>query len=365
MPKANTIARKIRHERIRDQLKQFEKKRISNSNTKTHNSEKEFFWKVASLGTFLFFAISILPNFFSTGPDFWLPVDASSVSINIEDKTIALAEEGFLMKPDMHTELKGREKITDILEITVEPGDTVSSIAYRFGISVTTIVQNNNIDNANRLKSGQRLTILPVDGLLYEVKKADTIDKIAKNNKIDKEKVIAQNNLEETNELQVGQKIILPGAIKQVPIPQRVIASSGGVYRAVPSGISSGSDFGGKLFFPCEGKYTQFYHSGHYAVDIAKNGGSAIWAAESGKVIKAQGGWNGGYGNVVIIDHGNGLTTLYAHLREIYVNVGQQVGRGQAIGYMGNTGRVYGRTGIHLHFEVTINGTKKNPLAYF
>lgn len=360
--KANRSSRKFRHARIRGQLKQFEKKKISGTALRSKSAEKEFFWKIVSLGTFLFFVGSILPNFVSTEPDFWLPVEASSYLIEDQKETIALADEGFLMKPDVHTEVKSREKITDIIEITVEAGDTVSTIAQRFGISVATIVQNNDLANANRLKSGQVLTILPVDGLLYEIKKNETISKIAKNNNVDKKKIITQNNLDEDQELKIGQKIILPGVVKK--IPPKVIAS-GGAYASVPSGISSGAELGGSLFFPCQGKYTQFYHYGHYAVDVAQNGGSPIWAAESGTVIKAQGGWNGGYGNVVIIDHGNGMKTLYAHQREIYVNVGQQVGRGQAIGYMGNTGRVYGRTGIHLHFEVIVNGTKKNPVAYF
>jgi len=162
--------------------------------------------------------------------------------------------------------------------------------------------------------------------------------------------------------LEKGTRIIIPGAKKNIAPP----ISSRSSYASNPTTNNFvGQDYGGTLFFPCKGRYTQYYHYGHYAVDIAEAGGSPIWAANSGVVIKAQGGWNGGYGNMVIIDHGNGMKTLYAHFREIYVNVGQHVARGQTIGYMGNTGRVYGRTGIHLHFEVIVNGTKQNPRAYF
>lgn len=116
---------------------------------------------------------------------------------------------------------------------------------------------------------------------------------------------------------------------------------------------------------PCSGcSYTQYYNPGHYAVDIQQKGGGPIYAAEAGTVVRADTGWNGGYGNVIEIDHGNGLITLYAHNKELYVKVGDQVTRGQNISFMGNTGRVYGKTGIHVHFEVIVNGVKKNPLLY-
>ena len=79
---------------------------------------------------------------------------------------------------------------------------------------------------------------------------------------------------------------------------------------------------------------------------------------------RADEGWNGGYGNVVVIDHGNGIQTLYAHNKTLYVQKGDIVTRGQPIAFMGNTGLVHGPTGIHLHFEVHVNGFKKNPLIY-
>jgi murein DD-endopeptidase MepM/ murein hydrolase activator NlpD len=99
-------------------------------------------------------------------------------------------------------------------------------------------------------------------------------------------------------------------------------------------------------------------------VDLARNGGGPIFAAEDGVVVRADYGWNGGYGNVVEIDHGNGLVTLYAHNRELHVREGAAVRRGDVIATMGKTGRVYGRTGVHVHFEVIQNGVKKNPNLY-
>ena len=119
-----------------------------------------------------------------------------------------------------------------------------------------------------------------------------------------------------------------------------------------------------KLVWPTQGKISQGFRRGHYAIDISNRNRPPIFTADSGKVIKASFGWNGGYGNHIIVDHGNGMQTLYAHMQTLAVKVGDEVARGQIIGKMGNTGRVYGATGIHLHFEVRIGGVKKSPLAY-
>jgi len=114
------------------------------------------------------------------------------------------------------------------------------------------------------------------------------------------------------------------------------------------------------------GSITNGYKAGHYAIDIADRSKPAVWAAGGGTVVKASSGtWGGGYGNHVIIDHGNGVKTLYAHLDSLNVYDGQAVSQGDVIGIMGNTGRVYGATGIHLHWEVIDNGVKKNPTLYY
>jgi murein DD-endopeptidase MepM/ murein hydrolase activator NlpD len=117
---------------------------------------------------------------------------------------------------------------------------------------------------------------------------------------------------------------------------------------------------------PCNNcSITQYYHPGHYALDIQTKGDiRPIFAAEAGTVIRAETGWNGGYGNVIEIDHGNGVVTLYGHNEVLYVQKGDVVTRGQEIAKMGHTGRVYGATGIHTHFEVRVNGVKKNPMLY-
>ncbi|MFA5800764.1 MAG: M23 family metallopeptidase, partial [Candidatus Peribacteraceae bacterium] len=109
---------------------------------------------------------------------------------------------------------------------------------------------------------------------------------------------------------------------------------------------------------------TQGFTPSHFGIDLTRKGGGPIFSAEAGTVVRADYGWNGGYGNVIVIDHGNGLQTLYSHNKELYVVKGDTVTRGQPIALMGNSGRVYGPTGVHVHFEVHVNGVKKSPLVY-
>lgn len=116
--------------------------------------------------------------------------------------------------------------------------------------------------------------------------------------------------------------------------------------------------------WPTSGMISQYYRAGHYAIDISNREKPMVVASKAGTVTTAANGWNGGYGNYVIIDHGDGMQTLYAHCDYLTVEVGDTVDAGDVIGRMGNTGRVYGATGIHVHYEVRVNGTKQNPLAY-
>jgi len=106
---------------------------------------------------------------------------------------------------------------------------------------------------------------------------------------------------------------------------------------------------------------SQGYWGGHPAIDIAGWVGSPVTASDGGYIVLAGGGWNGGYGSHVIIDHGNGFTTLYAHLNSIFVSPGMTVSKGQQLGTIGNTGN---STGPHLHFEVRYNGVPYNPSKY-
>ena len=217
----------------------------------------------------------------------------------------------------------------------------------------------NNIWNPNQLKVGSALRILPVNGLSHAVKKGDTIDSLAKKYKVEKDDIIKQNQLEEEI-LLADSTIIIPGAKREQPV---FVASAS----RAPANVAnySGPKAAGRLIWPAAGKVTQGYRGGHLAIDIGNRDKGPIYAAAAGKVIKAGNGWNGGYGNMIIIDHGGDMQTLYAHNEKIYVTEGQYVDQGQTISWMGRSGRVYGPTGIHLHFEVRIKGVKYNPMNFF
>ena len=254
----------------------------------------------------------------------------------------------------------------EIVEYVVQLGDTVSSIANSFGISVNTVLWANNLGNYSLIRPGDTLSIMPFSGLLYSVKSGDTLSKIANTYKIASEDIALHNNISADSSLKIGQKLILPGATKIVAVaPSRTTSAS--AYTGVsvikdlvkaPAIQASGDD----MVWPAEGKrITQYFSWAHNGLDIANKTGTAIYAAEEGTVEISASGWNGGYGNTIVINHGNGKKTRYGHLSVLYVKVGDSVAKGENIGTMGSTGR---STGPHLHFEVVINGTRYNPLNY-
>lgn len=275
------------------------------------------------------------------------------------ENTIAdvMTEDGFLLKPALNSVEGDRTGFSDIFVYTIEPGDTLSIIAERFSLKKETLMAENNLWNPNRLRVGSKIKILPVNGLSHVVKEGETLEKIAKKYKVEQEKIVEQNQLEE-GVVVANAVLIIPGATKEAPV---YLAST------APASVVAytGSSASGRLIWPTKGSITQGYRRGHLAIDIANRAKGPVYAAAGGKVIKAQGGWNGGYGNMVIIDHGNGMQTLYGHNEKLYVTVGQYVEQGQTIAWMGRSGRVYGPTGIHVHFEVRIKGVKYNPMNFF
>ncbi len=278
------------------------------------------------------------------------------------DDLLSVTEGGFFMRGNLENTNDNRVGVNGVLKYTVQPGDSVSMIAQNFGIDSDTVLAVNSLSNANSLRIGQDLLILPVSGLLHKIQTTDTIASIAKKYEVEPEKIVEQNNLVIDEALTAGQEIIIPGAKRKV-IPTTYIASSYSGSRSVGA-MPDTTNNTGKLLWPTSGKITQYYHSGHYAIDIGNRSMPMIVASRRGTVITAATGWNGGYGNYVIIDHGDGMQTLYAHQDYLSVAVGDTVEAGDVLGRMGNSGRVYGATGIHLHYEVRVNGVKKNPLAY-
>jgi len=233
----------------------------------------------------------------------------------------------------------------EISVYTVREGDSLSQIAEMYGVTTNTILWANEIPNAKAIQPGDTLVILPIVGVRHIVKSGDTIGTIAKKYNGDAEEILAYNQLTSADSLKVGQTIIVPGGLVTTPAPaksspKRVAISGSG-------GSSSGSS---GLAHPLPGAIkTQGIH-GYNAVDLAASAGTPIRAAAAGEVIVSKsGGWNGGYGNYVVIRHPNGIQTLYAHNSSNAVGVGAYVTQGQTIAYVGSTGR---STGNHLHFEV-------------
>ena len=248
------------------------------------------------------------------------------------------------------------EKVRDSVKTyTVEEGDTVASISKKFGVDSETIRWQNNL-TGDKIKVGQTLEILPVTGIAHKVNKGDTVYSIAKKYDSSAQAIVDfpfnTFSNDETFELAIGQTVIVPDGVK----PQETVASprTRQITPDAGSVVASGS-----FVWPTNGTITQNFAWYHPGIDIANRAAPNVVAADSGVVTYA-GCIGYGYGCHVIINHGNGYTTLYAHFQKIFVNAGQSVGRGALIGQMGSTGR---STGIHTHFEVAKNGVKLNPLT--
>lgn len=244
---------------------------------------------------------------------------------------------------------------TQISLYTVRTGDTLSEIAGMFDVSVNTIMWANDISKAKGIQVGQSLIILPVTGITYTIKKGDTIKGIVSSYKADLNEVLDYNGISLNSTLVPGKTIIIPDAEVQVSVATKI------VYGNNPAHDTGGPNYVGYYVRPVNGKRTQGLH-GYNGIDIAAPIGTPIYASAAGKVIASMtGGYNGGYGSYIIISHGNGTQTLYAHNSKNVVSVGQYVEQGQKIGEVGNTGKVIaspGGNGAHVHFE--IRGAK-NP----
>lgn len=232
----------------------------------------------------------------------------------------------------------------EISTYRVESGDTFSSIARKNGISVNTILWANNLTRTSALKPGQVLVILPVTGIEHTVRKGETVASLSKKYGGTIDDIISYNGLTAGEGLKVGDTIIIPDGE-----PAAAPAKSTSVKSSVKRSVSLPTVSGFSNPLPA-GRCTQTRH-GNNGVDIAAPNGTPIYAAAAGTAIVAldNGGYNGGYGNYIVINHTNGTQTLYAHMSRTATTVGATVTKGELIGYVGNTGK---STGNHLHFEV-------------
>jgi murein DD-endopeptidase MepM/ murein hydrolase activator NlpD len=235
---------------------------------------------------------------------------------------------------------------------TVRSGDTLAKIAEMFDVSVNTILWANDMSKGSALKVGQTLVILPISGVMHTVVSGDTLNTIAKKYAGDIDEIAAFNDLKITDKLSIGDKILIPDG--QVSSSLRPSATTNSTSRLISS--AGGPSYAGYYIKPfIGGTKTQGLH-GYNGVDYGMPVGSPLYAAADGKVIIAKSsGYNGGYGNYIVIQHSNGTQTVYGHMYTLKVSVGQSVVQNELIGYSGNSGK---STGPHLHFE--IRGAK-NP----
>ncbi len=249
-----------------------------------------------------------------------------------------------------------------IVQYEVQPNDTVSRIAGQFHISPDSILWANAEleDNPDRLSVGQVLSIPPVSGVLYSVQKGDTVASIAQRFKASAEDIINDSSNQGVHDLKreppmlvAGQPLMVPGGKKPFVIQRASLATG-----AAPSGVLKGTS---SFILPVRACTTQSFAPWHSGVDLAASLGTPVYAADSGYVSVVATGWNYGYGNMILVDHGNGYVTRYAHLSAFAVKEGQSIKKGGLLGRMGSTGH---STGPHLHFEVIYNGTYRNP-SYF
>ena len=260
----------------------------------------------------------------------------------------------------------------DIISYTVQAGDTLFGIAQQFGLQPESILWANAElkDNPDLLSVGMELAVPPVNGVLHTVQKGDTLDTIAQKYKVTPEAIgkAVWNNLIPGQDLPIGKALVVPDGkrelvVWQLPVTTKPAPTTTGAYGWTNAGqclnVSAKPLGTGKFVWPANSHWVAGnpYAWWHRGIDLGGKAGDPVYAADTGTVVWA-GPNSWGYGNMVMLDHGNGWQTLYAHLSLVYVRCGQQILQGATIGAIGSTGR---STGPHLHFETRLNGDLPNP----
>lgn len=241
-----------------------------------------------------------------------------------------------------------------ITEYIVESGDTISSLAAKFNVSVNTILWANDLSKSSVVKRGQKLIIPPVSGVIYHVKKGDTLSAVAETYKGKVDEIIAFNELSGEGDVFVGDIIVIPNG--RIPVSTKTKTYTTTKPAQVPIGSS---------YFICPTSSCRISQGLHWhnAIDFNEPCGSPIYAAAGGTVQRVKYGWNYGAGNYLTILHPNGVVTMYGHISSSLVKPGQQVSQGQRIALIGGKPGTSGAgisTGCHVHFGVE---GAKNPFA--
>lgn len=272
---------------------------------------------------------------------------------------------------NMHTDIPQRINL-NVQDYVVTSGDSLFAIAKSFKINPDTILFSNYdtlTDNPDNLSIGQKLVIPPVDGVYYQWAAGDTLQGVAERFHVEASDILIWpgNHLDVTNpdNIQIGKWVMVPDGYRPfrswvVPIVAR--GKSGVIKNILGAGgcdVSGGAYGSGSFIWPAGNHRLSGndFGASHLGIDIAAGMGATLYAADGGVVVYA-GAIAGGYGNMVMIDHGNGYQTLYAHMSQINVRCGASVSQGTIIGYAGSTGN---STGAHLHFEVRYGGGFVNP----
>jgi len=357
--------------------------RGTDSSNKTFNSER-----LIIIGVWLLtISVVLLMVYFwlqRTQPEEPQPADGSKApqvvteapAVNLENSKLPEYEPG---QPDitlfretfLHTIIPNRPR-QDVGEYIVVAGDSVFGIAKKFNVKPETVLWANYEqlqDSPHELSIDMVLNIPPIDGVYYQWQENDTFESVAVEFKASLKDIMnwPGNRLDLVNpDVKVGQWVMIPGGSREFRtwvVPQ-IARDKAGVSKSVYGpGACEGSYEGvygsGGFIWPTVTRSLSGndYWSGHLAIDIAASIGDPIFASDSGVIVFA--GWAaGGYGNIIMIDHGNGYQTVYAHLNDVYVGCGQSVNQGRVIGAAGSTGN---STGPHLHFEIRIWGQYVNP----
>lgn len=302
-------------------------------------------------------------------------VDPASQEVVLPSFGATAESEGIVRDSDPNTEVQAEFRSVPIT-YTVQSGDSVWGISEKFGLSVESVLYANfDIlqDQSDNLMPGQTLTIPPTNGILHTWRSRDTLSSVASRYGADIKDILlfVGNNLDLANpQIDPGAVVMVPGGNRElinISFATVTTDASGNLISgfAGPGACAiTGVGLMGNGFFVWPSAVHMIsgnpYGPGHNGIDIGAGAGSALFAADSGTVVYA--GWlNGGYGNFVMIDHGNGFTTWYEHLENIQVNCGDNVFQGSVIGTAGSTGN---STGAHLHFEIRYGGMPVNPFDY-
>lgn len=258
--------------------------------------------------------------------------------------------------------------VYEVRQYTVKRGDSVFGIAKTFDIKPETLLWANYDtlqDSPDSIRAGQVLNIPPTDGVYYKWTEGDSLETVANEFDASVDDILnwPGNTFDLANpEIRPDTYVMIPGGHREFVqwIIPTIATGRSGTANVGGTACAAGPVGSGAFIWPTAQHWVSGneYWSGHLAIDIAAGEGAPVWASDAGVVTMAQGGWNGGYGNVVMIYHGNGYTTLYGHLSQINVVPCQGVGAGTLIGLAGNTGNSFG---AHLHFEVRLNGGFVNP----